>query len=118
MEKGTVKIMKLKTRLKIAFCAVILVPIILFGAAILGFSQYQVKAIEKTYGIDFSLETLSNSVQIISQSTEAICEKLKSEAKRDSDRFLNFAYLEEINQELEEKCSYLLVRKNNEVFYK
>ena len=118
MEKGTVKIMKLKTRLRIAFCAVILVPIILFGAAIWGFSQYQVKAIEKTYGIDFSLETLSNSVQIISQSTEAICEKLRSEAKRDSDRFLNFAYLEEINQELEEKCSYLLVRKNNEVFYK
>ncbi|MDO5346473.1 MAG: HAMP domain-containing sensor histidine kinase [Lachnospiraceae bacterium] len=110
--------MKLKTRLRIAFCAVILVPIILFGAAIWGFSKYQIKSIERTYGIDFSLETLSNSVQIVSQSTESICEKLRQEAQENADNFLDFSYLEEINKELEGKFSYLLVRRDGKIFYK
>ena len=55
--------MKLKTRLTIAFCAVILIPIVLCGAAILVFSQYQIKSIEKTYDIDFSLGRFSSSIR-------------------------------------------------------
>lgn len=110
--------MKLKTRLTVAFCAVILVPILLFGAAIWGFSRYQIKSIERTYGIDFSLETLSNSIQFISQSTKEICEELRQEASEDADHFLDSAYLEEVNKKLEEKQSYLLVRKDGKVYYK
>ena len=72
--------MKLKTRPTIAFCAVILVPIVLCGAVMLGFSQYQIKAIEKTYDIDFSIETFSNSIQIISKSTERVREELQEMA--------------------------------------
>ena len=110
--------MKLKARLKIAFCAVILVPILLFGAAIWGFSKYQIRGIEKSSGINFSLEYLVNSVQIISQSTEELCERMRETARTDPDRFLNFSYLQEINEELSSKYSYLLMRKDGEVYYK
>ncbi len=110
--------MKLKTRLIIAFCGVILVPIVLFGAAIFFFSQYQVKSIEKTYGIEFTLESLANSMQVLSRSTEALCDKLKHQAKRDPDSFLDVEYLEEMNGELESKFSYLVLRKGKELYYK
>lgn len=110
--------MKLKTRLFVAFCSVILVPIILFGAAIIGFSRFQVKSIEETYGIEFTLESLSNSLQVISQFTEATCDELKEQALRDPDRFLDFTYLQEANKNLEDKSSYLLVRKDDAVYYK
>lgn len=110
--------MKLRKRLQIAFCAVILVPILLFGAAIFGFSHYQVKAIEKTYGIDFSLETFSNSVQFISQSTEELCKDMREMAGKDPDRFLNFSYLETVNNSLTSKFSFLLLRRDGEIYYK
>lgn len=109
--------MKLKTRLTIAFCAVILVPIVLCGAVMLGFSQYQIKAIEKTYDIDFSIETFSNSIQIISKSTERVREELQEMADTDPDRFLNFSYLQGIDQQLNQIHSYLLVRRDGEIFY-
>ena len=109
--------MKLKTRLMVAFFVVILVPIFLCGAAVFGFSQFQMKSIEKTYGIEFSLESLSNSVPIISKSTEVICEKMREMADEDPDRFLNFAYLQELNHKLGETYSYLILRKDNEIYY-
>lgn len=109
--------MKLKTRLTIAFCAVILIPIVLCGAAILVFSQYQIKSIEKTYDIDFSLGSFSSSIQIISRSTERVREQLQDKADTDPDSFLNFSFLQEINSELNEKYSYLLVRRDDEIFY-
>ena len=110
--------MKLKTRLKIAFCAVILVPIFLFGAAIWGYSRYHIRAIEKSSGINFSLENLVNSVQTISQSTEELCKRMRETARTDPDRFLNFSYLQELNEELSSKYSYLLMRKDGEIYYK
>ena len=85
--------MKLKTRLMIAFFSVILVPIILCSAAIFGFGRYQIKYIEKTYGIEFTLESISNSIPIISKSTEEICEQMRMMSDEDPDRFLNFSYL-------------------------
>ncbi|MDD3794972.1 MAG: HAMP domain-containing sensor histidine kinase [Lachnospiraceae bacterium] len=109
--------MKLKTRLKVAFCAIILVPIILFAAAIFGFSQYQVKSIEKTYGISFSIESLSSSLQILSQSTEELCDKMRNTAETDPDQFLNFSYLQGLNDEMIQKSSYLLLRKGEELYY-
>ena len=39
--------MKLKTRLMVAFCIIIILPIALAGAAILGLYRIQTKAIQK-----------------------------------------------------------------------
>lgn len=109
--------MKLKTRLMIAFFSVILVPIILCSAAIFGFGQFQIKSIEKTYGIEFTLESISNSIPIISKSTEEICEQMRMMSDEDPDRFLNFSYLQELNKKLGESYSYLILRKDDEVYY-
>lgn len=46
--------MKLKTRLMVAFCIIIILPIALAGAAILGLYRIQTKAIQKNYGLEAS----------------------------------------------------------------
>lgn len=43
--------MKIKTKLIIAFCIIIFVPILLATATIVGFCNFQAHAIEETYGI-------------------------------------------------------------------
>ena len=110
--------MKLKTRLFIAFLTVILLPICLTVLMYFAFSTYQIGAIEKTYGIENTTrESLSNSMQVLSRLTERSYHKLQELIREDPDEMEEAAFLEEINEKLEEKGAYLLVRKDNTVIY-
>ena len=63
--------MKIKTKLVISFCIILFVPILLAGGVIIGFQTIQMKAIEKTYGIqDAGAYSLTNSIQLLNKMTE------------------------------------------------
>lgn len=109
--------MKLKTRLIIAFLIIILAPVILFGVAFFGFTNFQMSVIEKSYGIPISYDNLSDSMQVIGKSTQEIFEGLKEQAKINPQRFLDENFLNQINESLEDKHSYLLVRRDGEIYY-
>lgn len=109
--------MKLKTRLIIAFFVILFVPFLMFAVAFFGFSKYQMRMIEQSYGVPMSLESLSDSMQVIGKSTEQIFNKLKVQAKEDPDQFLDRDYLEQVNETIADKPSYLLVRKDDRLYY-
>ena len=61
-----VRSVKLKTRIIISFFIIILEPLICTAAAFWGFSQYQLKMLEKQYGIEnATYESLSNTAEVI-----------------------------------------------------
>ena len=110
--------MKLKTRLIIAFFIIICVPLLLTCLTFIGFGKYQMKSIEENYGVtDVTYESLSDSLQMVSKSTQKIFEEMQKTAAVSADEFLKEAYLENLNQELQKKYSYLLVRRGNGLYY-
>lgn len=109
--------MKLKTRLVIAFFVIILVPFFLFVLAFLGFSRYQVRLVEESYGVPMSIEDLSDSMQVIGKSTQKTFEKMKIQAAKNADRFLDRGYLDELNDSLSSRYSWLLVRVDGKIYY-
>lgn len=109
--------MKLRTRLIIAFFVIILAPFILFGFTFLGFTRLQMTALESHYGVPMSLDTLSDSLQVISTATAEVFEELKVQVEHDPEQFLNKEFLSRKNAELLEKESYLLVRKDGELYF-
>ena len=109
--------MKLKTRLTIAFLIIILVPAILFSVAFFGFTRYQVNVIEDNYGVSISFESIADSMQLIGKSTQDVFEGMKKQAEVNPERFLDENFLNQLNDSLEEKHSFLLVRKDGEVYY-
>lgn len=110
--------MKLKTRLTISFCIIIFVPIVLAMFTIVGFQKVQMKAIKQTYGIETSdYNYLMNSVQLLNRYTKNDYERLKEIAEKTPDKLENDAFLEQTNQELKEKFSYLIVRKEEKIIY-
>lgn len=110
--------MKLKNRLIIAFFVIILVPVTLTGIALFALTQYQMAAIERTYNVpNVTYETLSNSLQMISKSTLNDYEEIQKQVKENADQFLNQDFLEQWGKKLEDKNSYLIVRKGAELFY-
>lgn len=110
--------MKLKTRLIIGFMSVIILPLLLSVAVIFAFSQFQMRAIEKTYGISGTdYKMLANPVTIMDEVTENTYQQLEITANRDAERFLDENFLESINKSLQEKSSYLIVRQEGEIIY-
>lgn len=109
--------MRLKTRLITAFLIIILVPTLLFGVTIFGFTKYQMDLIERNYGVSVSYENLSDSMQMIGRSTQEIFEGMKEQARQNPERFLEERFLKQVNSVLQDKLSFLLVRKDGEIFY-
>lgn len=111
--------MKLKTRLIVAFCTIIILPIILAGAVIFGLYHVRTKAIQKDYGLEASdtQGVLSNSLQLMSRYTKTEYDEICKLAKSDPEKLESKSYLEEINQKLQEKSSYLIFCKNGILVY-
>lgn len=110
--------MKLKTRLIISFCIIIFVPSFLSVITLTGFQKYQNSLIENTYGIAVTDDTqMVNTVQLLNLYTKSTFSKIQSAAVHDPDKFEDESFLEEINSELSNKYSYLIVRKNGLITY-
>ena len=105
--------MKLKTRLITAFFVIACVPLILALLAFAGFSHIQVNALKAKLGItDISYESLANTLQMLNEATEDVFDEMSIKAEENAD-----AYLDTLNAELQDKSSYLIVRKGKSLYY-
>ena len=109
--------MKLKTRLIIAFCTMVFGPVLLLSLYLIGFGTLKGRSVERDYGVEFSATYFVNSVQTISESTNQQWEEISARVRENPESFLTFANLQKVNEELEDKLSYLLVTMNGEIYY-
>ncbi len=111
--------MKLKTKLIVSFCIILVVPIICIGLFGLAITYMQRTNIIETYGPDAFAESgynyLTNAFQFVYGLTKEDYETLQN---ADVSELSSKEYLDKLNKELEEKSSFLLVRKGDELVYK
>ncbi len=110
--------MKLRTRLIVSFCIIIFVPVMLATAALWGFGQLQMREIRQAYNVNTDpYEYLTNSFQVLSRFTKGDYEELLEVAREDPQKLEDSDYLWKLNQELAEKYSFLVVRKEQELIF-
>lgn len=110
--------MKFKTRLIIAFLTVIMIPVALTSLFVLLLGRYQISAIEKTYGLTgTTVEVLANPIQVLEKLTIEPYEELEETARQDAGKLEDATYLNELNDTLLEKKSFLIVRREDTVTY-
>jgi len=110
--------MKLRTKLLITFLILILVPVLFTGVAFFGFSHYQIKSIEKLYGVeDASYETVSNTTAMLSKITKIAYASMQEKIRENPDAFEDPAYQKVLNEELNARHSFLIVRKEDAFIY-
>lgn len=110
--------MKIKTKLIISFCIIMFVPTVLAGVTFCGFNMMQEKIIEENYGIKNSgAYNLTNALQMLNRYTKADFEELQNVAVNYPQKLEDMEYLENCNANLEEKFSYLVVRKGSTISY-
>lgn len=110
--------MKIRTRLSIAFLVIILVPVVLCSAAGIGLSQYQMKIIQDYYGIDeMGYSTISDSTMFLNKVTQKLYGEIIKVAEQNPEKFEDQEFIEQLNEQLKSKYSFLIVRENNELVY-
>ena len=109
--------MKIKTKLAIAFLIIILGPIIMCGLTGVLLSQYQFRLIKEYYGIETNYDTLSDSTLFLNKVTQKIYGEIEREAKESPEVFQDLAFVENMNIQLRNKYSFLIVRENGKITY-
>ncbi|MBE6009960.1 MAG: HAMP domain-containing histidine kinase [Lachnospiraceae bacterium] len=109
--------MRLKTRLVISFCIIIFLPIALMCGILFGFYHLHVRSAQKTYGIEESQTIFNNSVLVMNQYTRSDYDEMEELAKTEPGTLTSEAYLNQKNQELRDKRSFLIVRKGDQIIF-
>ena len=110
--------MKLKTRLVIGFMTATILPLILSIAVITAFAQFQIRSMERDYGItDADYTIITNPISSLSKVTEMTYKQLSITANRSAKQMEDTDYLEDVNRELQTINSYLVVRKGDEIAF-
>lgn len=109
--------MKLRTRLIISFCIIIFVPVVIAFALISGFHLLQNNPSAGMYSLMTDYQNLTNSLQILSEKTQPEYDYLLEIQKKNPDCFSSQASLRRINDRMNKKYSYIVVRIENEIVY-
>lgn len=107
-----------KKRLMVTFVLVVTVPIILilaFGTVIV---LYQSSNIEQTYNIESdTVQTIANPMRVMSKMTSDSFHQLRLTASSSPEKLTDLAYLNKMNEALENSSSFLAVEVDNEVLF-
>ncbi|MDD3222390.1 MAG: HAMP domain-containing sensor histidine kinase [Lachnospiraceae bacterium] len=110
--------MRLATRMKITYAIVFIVPLLLMVLAFTGIGRVELNALRQKYDMEEAkVEMLFNPFEVLEHMSSSIVDELSAVGEADPDRLEDVSYLQVMNERLENYSSFLVLRKNGEVFY-
>ena len=110
--------MALKERLKVAFLIMILIPFIMAVVSIKLIVGYMGASVRETYDVNAdTMQVITNPMRILNHVTRETYNQIKLCAIREPGKLEDMDYITKLNEELQGKYSYLVVRKNDEIIY-
>lgn len=110
--------MKFKTKLAITFLTIILLPVLLSLLAFMAIGTVLIRAADENYGLettDYSM--MSDSIDAFSRGTDELFNMIWENAKNDPVQLEDRDYLTGLNDMASENSSYILVRKDSDIYY-
>lgn len=110
--------MKFKTKLAITFLTIILLPVLLSLIAFMAIGTLLIRSADQAYGLETTdYGMMSDSIDAFSRGTDELFNVILEKAKQEPGTLEDKAYLEELNTAAEEKSSYIIVRKEDALYY-
>lgn len=105
--------MKFKTKLAITFLTIILLPVLLSLCAFLGIGTIMMRSGgQTTYDEGMrAYSMMSESIDAFSQATDELFDTIQEQARENTHRLEDKAYLDKLNEEAADKSSYIIIRK-------
>lgn len=109
--------MKFKTRLYITFLTIILLPLVLTSLAFCGIGFYLVNAQKGLSIAQMNYMDMSQNMQEAVSTTDKAYDVLLEQVRTDPDKLEDKEYLKKVNDEISLKSTYIIVRKNDELYF-
>ena len=111
-------VVKLKSKLKISFILIAVMPILVLCSFVFCIGNAKIKQIESSYGTTISnVESLSNPIAIYSGMMDVFFKEISKSVEKNPDKFENKEYLDELNDRLMTKSSFIIVRTGDDYSY-
>ncbi|NLP34104.1 MAG: HAMP domain-containing histidine kinase [Clostridiales bacterium] len=110
--------MKLKNKIIIAFFILITMPIIMICVAGGTIVNFQMHSIQETYDVESdTMEVITNPIQIFNRLTRGVYNEIKLVALKAPEKLEDESYIKNLNEEIQNKYSFITVRKNGQYIY-
>jgi signal transduction histidine kinase len=110
--------MNLKHKLITAFIIMIVMPVILLAASAGTIIRYQMDSLHQSYDVETkTLQVITNPIQILNRLTRGIYNEIKLNALMSPKKLEDTDYYRKLNEELQDKYSFLAVRKDEKFIY-
>lgn len=109
--------MKFRTRLLVTSLTIVLVPLLLTSIAFLFVGGHVEDAEDGISILDVNNLSSSYTIENYSHITEAVLEEVKDQIAKDSSKLEDKEYLDQISLALNNRFSYIIVRKGNRLYY-
>ena len=110
--------MKQGTRMKITYAMVFIVPLLLIGISFWGFGKIELQQLGGKYGVDdadFNIAT--DPFSMFNDIGNTVISRLRTTIDVTPSLMDDMDYLEEINEELGDYSSFIIVRRNGQVYF-
>ncbi|MBO5473168.1 MAG: HAMP domain-containing histidine kinase [Lachnospiraceae bacterium] len=107
--------MKFRTRLVITSLLIILVPFLLTAAAFMLIGS-RIEDAEAGF-LDRESTAFTYTIENYSQMTEEVLENVKQQIETEPERMEDKGYLDEISADLKNKSSFIIIRKDDSIYY-
>lgn len=109
--------MKFRTRLWVTFAIMVIIPLVLTAAAFIIIGTFLMRGQRLNGFTEIDYSTISDSMETVGAQTQALYEELLLQLEKDPAAFESQEYLESVSGSINKKNSYILVRKDEEIFY-
>ena len=109
--------MKFKTRLKVTFITIILLPLVLTALAFITIGIYLMNMQQGFRLSDLDYSMMSESMDAFVDTTDKAYYVLLEQVQKDPVRIEDKEYLETVNSKVSRKSTYIIVRKDSEIYY-
>ena len=109
--------MKFKTRLRVTFIIIIVLPMVLIAFAFCGIGMYLMNVQHGLPADRLDYTDMSENMREIVNATEQAYLTLLKQVKEDPSKLADKDYLEQVNSQIARKSTYVIVRKDAELYY-
>lgn len=109
--------MKFKTRLRITFITIIVLPLVMTILAFLFIGVFLMNYQQGRSLTDVDYSLIGEAFQTFATTADNAYEEIEAQAAQDITRLEDMEYLKKLNTGISHKAAYILVRKGNEIYY-
>ena len=109
--------MKFKTRLRVTFISIILLPLLLTIMAFVMIAIYLMNYSQGLSLTDIDYSMMSENFREFTNTTDQAYYVLLDQVKEDSSKLEDKEYLDHVNAEVSRKSTYIIVRKGDGLYY-